>query len=86
MRPPLADMRIQFGEKTCSHDVTALLVPATCFAPLIGKPRPVRDSGRELVRQIYISFAGKNLLNLPKRRFLRAPYRGTYRDGQANTP
>jgi hypothetical protein len=38
------------------------------------------------VRQVYISFAGKTLLNLPKRRFLGTPYRGKCRDEQANTP
>jgi len=86
MRAPLADMRIQFGEETCSHDVRTLLIPVNCFACLIRKPRPVRDSRCKLVRQVYISFAGKNLLNLPKRRFLGAPYRGKSREGQAHTP
>src|SRR4029077_1909266 len=86
MRPPLPDMRIQFREEACSHDVRTLLVPVNCFARLIGKTRPVRDSRCELVRQIYMSFAGKNLLYLPKRRFLAAPYRGKCRDEQAYAP
>jgi hypothetical protein len=78
-------MRIQFGEETCSHDVRALLIPVNCFARLIGKPRPVRDSRREVVRQVNISFAGKDLSNLPKGRFRAAPYRGECRDGQDDT-
>jgi hypothetical protein len=86
MRSPLADIRIQFGEETRSQDVRTFVVPVNCCARLIGKPRPVRDSRCELVRQIYIPFAGKNLLALPKRRFLAAPYRGKCRDGQDNTP
>src|SRR5256885_6583016 len=57
MRPPLADMRTQFGEETCSHEARTLLVPVNCFAGLIGKPRPVRDSRCELVRQVHISYA-----------------------------
>src|SRR5438477_3961043 len=86
MRAPLADMRIQFGEETCSHGVRTLLIPVNCFACLIRKPRPVRDSRCKLVRQVYISFAGNNLLNLPKRRFLCAPYRLKSRVEQAHTP
>ena len=86
MRPPLANMRIQFGEETCSHDIRTLLVPVNCFARLIGKTRQVRDPRCELVCEVHISFAGKNPLNLPKRRFLAAPYRGKCRDGQDNTP
>src|SRR5437868_8325917 len=57
MRAPLADMRIQFGEETCSHDVRTLLIPVNCFACLIRKPRPARDSRCKLVRQVYISYA-----------------------------
>src|SRR6266511_2641764 len=85
MRPPLADMRIEFGEETRSHDIRTLLVPVNCFACFIGKPRPVRDSWCELVRQVHILFAGKNLLNFPKRWFLAAPYRRKCCDGQDNT-
>src|SRR4026207_1122271 len=73
---PLTDMRIEFREKTCPHDVATFLVPVNCLAYLIGKPRPPGNSRCKGVRQIYVSFMGKNLLDLPERPFVGTPRRG----------
>src|SRR5438477_3112145 len=56
MRAPLADMRIQFGEETCSHDVRTLLHTSKLFCvphpetpASAGFPVQTRASGLHLV-------------------------------------
>ena len=56
VRPPLADMRKQLGEKTRTYSVRSFVIPVNRFPCFVRKAWPAGDTGRKFVRKVDILF------------------------------
>src|SRR4051812_3190128 len=66
VRSPLADVRVNLGEKSFANGTFAFLIPVGGFPFLFGKPVPMWDPGCESVGEVDKFFSGQDLLDLQK--------------------